>query len=136
MSDTMNIGTLARRSGVPAKTIRYYEDIGLLPPPRRAANGYRVYDADALAPLRFVARARRVGFPIDDVRALLGLWRDPERASAEVRAIAVRRLAHIDLQLAELRGLQDTLEALVERCPGGHDPDCPILDELSASDGE
>jgi len=131
MSESMSIGTLARRSGVPAKTIRYYESVGLLPAPARAANGYRVYSAAALMSLGFVARARAAGFPIEDVRGLLSLWRDPERASAEVKAIAQRRLADIEHQQVELQALRETLSALVERCPCDSEPHCPNLDDLS-----
>jgi Cu(I)-responsive transcriptional regulator len=126
----MNIGEAAAASGLPAKTIRYYEEIGLVVP-RRASNGYRDYGPDHVQFLGFVARARGLGFSVEDCRALLALWRDRRRASAEVRRLAEEQLAQIDRKLAELAGMRRTLAHLVERCHGDDRPDCPIIDELA-----
>ena len=131
MSSDMTIGRIAKLSGVPAKTIRYYEEIGLLPAAERAANGYRVYDARAVNVLRFASRARSLGFPIRDVESLLALWGDEQRKSSEVRAIARGQIVAIDHKIAELEGMRATLQHLVERCHGDDRPECPILDELA-----
>jgi Cu(I)-responsive transcriptional regulator len=128
----MNIGEVAARSGVPAKTIRYYEDVGLIPPARRSESGYRAYDDRDLATLRFVQRARSLGFSMRDVGALLALWRDSHRASAEVKEVAARHVADIDRKIAELQSMRRTIVDLMERCHGDARPDCPILDELAA----
>lgn len=127
----MKIGEVAERSGVPAKTIRYYEEVGLLPAPERAANGYRVYESRSVDLLRFIARARGLGFSLDEVQDLVGLWQDKARASADVRRLANDHIAAIDDKLAELEGMRRTLSSLVERCHGDDRPDCPILDELA-----
>jgi Cu(I)-responsive transcriptional regulator len=129
----MNIGEAAAASGLPAKTIRYYEEIGLVTA-RRAANGYRDYGPESVRLLGFVARARDLGFSIEDCRALLALWRDRNRASAEVRAIAQQHLNEIDRKLAELQTMRRSLAHLVKTCHGDDRPDCPILDDL-APDG-
>lgn len=126
----MNIGEAAAASGLPAKTIRYYEDIGLVTA-RRAANGYRDYGDDAVRLLAFVARARDLGFSIEDCRTLLALWRDDNRASAEVRAVAQDHLAEIDRKIAELQSMRRSLAHLVATCHGDDRPDCPILDDLA-----
>ena len=127
----LTIGQVAERSGVPAKTIRYYESVGLLPAPPRAENGYRLYDARALEELRFVQRARGLGFSIHDVESLLALWRDEHRASAEVRALAKEHIGQIEAKIAELETMRAVLSDLVERCHGDDRPDCPILETLS-----
>ena len=127
----MNIGEAAARSGLPAKTIRYYEDIGLVAP-ARAANGYRDYGPADLDRLVFLKRARRFGFSIEDCRHLLALHDDPHRASAGVKRIAKSRLAGLDAAIAELVALKDTLARIAAACPGNDDPDCPILEDLSA----
>jgi Cu(I)-responsive transcriptional regulator len=129
----MTIGEAAAASGLPPKTIRYYEEIGLVAA-RRAANGYRDYDDDAVRFLKFIARARDLGFSIEDCRALLSLWRDRARASADVRAIALNHMAEIDRKLAELADMRRTLAHLVEACRGDGRPDCPILAELAPHD--
>jgi Cu(I)-responsive transcriptional regulator len=130
----MNIGEAAAASGLPPKTIRYYEEIGLVTP-RRAANGYRDYGPEAVRFLGFVARARGLGFSVEDCRALLSLYRDRDRASGEVRAIAEEHLAEIDRKLDELQSMRRTLAHLVATCHGDDRPDCPILDQL-AMDGD
>ena len=127
----MNIGEVAERSGLPAKTIRYYEDVGLIPRPGRSDAGYRQYTERDLATLRFVQRARSLGFSVKEVGALLTLWFDPSRASAEVKAVASTHLDDIDRKIAELKAMRRTLVHLVERCHGDDRPDCPILDDLA-----
>lgn len=131
----MRIGEAAERSGVPAKTIRYYEEVGLLPEPDRADNGYRVYASRTVELLRFIARARGLGFSLDDVHDLVDLWQDKGRASSDVRRLAKDHIAVIDAKLAELEGMRRTLSTLVERCHGDDRPDCPILDELANTSG-
>ncbi len=128
----MNIGEAERHSGLTAKTIRYYESIGLVAPARRA-NGYRSYDTRDLHMLSFLHRARGLGFSIAECRALLSLYRDSGRASADVKAIAETHLAQIDRKIAEMQGLRATLATLVEACHGDHRPDCPILDDLAGA---
>ncbi|MCU0909005.1 MAG: Cu(I)-responsive transcriptional regulator [Rhodobacteraceae bacterium] len=128
----MNIGEVAERAGLPAKTVRYYEDIGLVSADRRA-NGYRDFGAPQLHQLRFLARARGLGFSIDDCRALLALWDDRSRASADVKRIAQDHLAGIETKIAELRAMQATLRHLVDHCAGDARPHCPILDDLAGT---
>jgi MerR family copper efflux transcriptional regulator len=132
----MNIGQVAAASGVPAKTIRYYESIGLVPEPERQDNGYRSYGERAVEELRFIKRARGLGFPLDEVESLLALWRDKHRASAEVKALAQRQIAAIDAKLAELVSMRDVLQDLVSCCHGDDRPDCPILDRLADMERE
>ena len=127
----MNIGTVSRATGLPAKTIRYYESIGLVAPAERSAGNYRRYGESELMALRFVERARRLGFTLKEVSELLALWRDKSRQSAEVRALAQAQIRRLDARLRELRSMRRTLEHLVERCRGHERPDCPILDELA-----
>lgn len=127
----MNIGDVAEASGLPAKTIRYYEDIGLITP-LRAANGYRSFRESDLHKLRFLGRARGLGFSIEDCRALLALYENRERASADVKAIARDHLSLIETKIAELHQMQETLAHLVANCAGDDRPDCPILNDLSA----
>lgn len=126
----MNIGDTARRTGLPAKTIRYYEDIGLIRPVRDT-NGYRVFsDADAHK-LAFLGRARALGFSIEDCRMLLALYEDDSRASADVKHLAQDHLAKIEDKIAQLQSMQDTLMNLVHECAGDNRPDCPILRDLA-----
>ncbi|MFQ5764591.1 MAG: Cu(I)-responsive transcriptional regulator [Rhodospirillales bacterium] len=128
----MNIGTAASESGVTAKTIRYYESIGLIPPATRAENGYRHYTAFDIETLKFVQHARRLGFSVRDVGALLGLWRDKDRSSADVKALALRHIAEVDRRIAELDSIRRTLVDLTDRCHGDDRPECPILDDLAS----
>lgn len=128
----MNIGDAAVRSGLPAKTIRYYEEIGLVKPARRP-NGYRDYSAEDLHELRFLQRARGLGFTVEDCRQLLSLYKDRNRASADVKALAEAHLQEIDHKLAELHSLRDTLSVLVETCRGDNRPECPILENMASS---
>lgn len=131
----MNIGTVARLSGLPAKTIRYYEDIGLVDP-MRCDNGYRSFRQSDLHKLAFLGRARSLGFSIDDCRNLLALYDDRTRASADVKAITKDHLARIEQKLAELGEMHSTLSHLIEECAGDHRPDCPILADLAAASGK
>lgn len=110
----MNIGTVAKRSGVPAKTIRYYESIGLIPSAERSANRYRVYTEEDVETLRFIQRARLLGFSVREVAELLDLWRNRVQASAEVRALARRHIADIDARIAELTRIRQALAAVAE----------------------
>jgi len=131
VSTGMNIGEAAAATGLPAKTIRFYESEGLIDPPRRSAGNYRLYDERHVATLRFIQRARQLGFSVAEVAALVALWRDKRRASADVRRLATAHLADIDARIDELKRLRRTLEGLIERCHGDDRPDCPIIDELS-----
>ncbi len=126
----MNIGDVAKASGLPAKTIRYYEDIGLVQP-GRGENGYRSFSEVDLHKLRFLGRARALGFSIEDCRALFALYEDDHRASAEVRRIARRHLAEIERKISDLAAMRETLTHLVDTCAGNDKPDCPILADLS-----
>ena len=128
----MNIGDAAKATGLPAKTIRYYEDIELVVA-NRSLNGYRNYSDAQIHKLRFVQRARSLGFSIDDCRTLLSLYEDRNRASAEVKNIAQKHLREIEAKLNELQNLQDILSHLIEHCAGDHRPDCPIIDDLSGA---
>jgi MerR family copper efflux transcriptional regulator len=127
----MNIGEAARRSGVSAKTIRYYESVGLIPAAGRTASGYRAYTVNEVETLRFIHRARSLGFSVGDVGGLLELWRDRSRASADVKAIALKHVADIERKIAELETIRRTLLDLTTRCCGDDHPDCPILEELA-----
>jgi MerR family copper efflux transcriptional regulator len=128
----MNIGEAERRSGLPAKTIRYYEEVGLVRPARRE-NRYRSYTDHDLHKLRFLQRARGLGFSVGDCRTLLSLYEDRQRSSADVKALAERHLARIDAKIAELESLRAVLGDLVAACRGDHRPDCPILDDLAGA---
>ncbi|MDO8290434.1 MAG: Cu(I)-responsive transcriptional regulator [Parvibaculum sp.] len=128
----MNIGEVATRSGVPAKTIRYYEEIDLIAAPARGSNGYRAYTDEAVHTLRFVASARNLGFTVEQCRALLALYRDKGRASSDVKRVANSHIAEIDARIEELAAMRKTLATLARRCHGDNRPDCPIIDELSA----
>jgi len=128
----MNIGDVAARSGLPAKTIRYYEDIGLVRP-QRDPNGYRAFREQDLHKLAFLGRARGLGFSIEDCRNLLHLYEDETRTSAEVKDIAQHHLDEIDAKIANLREMRDTLSDLVRCCAGDDRPDCPILESLGSA---
>ena len=127
----MNIGAVARASGLPAKTIRYYEEIALIRPDR-SENGYRTFSERHLHQLAFLSRARGLGFSIDECRALLALYEDRERASADVKRLAEEHLAEIDRKLTELQEMRVALAGLVRRCHGDDRPDCPILEGIAA----
>ena len=128
----MNISEAAKQAGLPAKTIRYYEDIGLVKP-LRDANGYRAFRESEMHKLAFLGRARTLGFSIEDCRNLLALWEDKNRASADVRAIAKDHLAQIEAKISGLQEMRDTLSTLVRDCAGDDRPDCPILKTLGTA---
>jgi MerR family copper efflux transcriptional regulator len=133
----MNIGDAAKRSGVPTKTIRYYDEVGLIEPSARGENGYRDYDDRTVEFLRFVRHARGLGFSVEDCRTLLALYQDRNRASADVKAVAAAQLERIDEKIGELQSMKRTLETLMQRCHGDDRPDCPILEGLAeVSPGE
>jgi Cu(I)-responsive transcriptional regulator len=126
----MNVGEAAERSGLPAKTIRYYEDIGLVRP-ARAGNGYRDYSTSDIHKLAFLRRARGLGFSIPDCRQLMALYEDRSRASHDVREIAAAHVEAIGEKLRELEQMRATLQKLIHACHGDHRPDCPILDDIA-----
>jgi MerR family copper efflux transcriptional regulator len=131
MEAEMNIKDASSKSGLPAKTIRYYEDIDLIKP-LRDGNGYRVFRDSDVHKLTFLGRARALGFTIEDCRALMALWEDQDRASADVKQIAQEHLKVIDAKVADLVSMRETLDHLIHACSGDARPDCPIL-ENSAS---
>ena len=132
-AETMTIGEAAIRSGVPPKTIRFYEEAGIIAAAARGENRYRAYSEPDVHTLRFVHRARRLGFSLKEVAALLELYRDRGRASRDVKRVALRHVAELERKIAELTGIRNTIAALAERCHGDDRPDCPILDDLSAA---
>jgi Cu(I)-responsive transcriptional regulator len=128
----MNIGEAAKASGVSAKMIRHYEEQGFVPKAARTAAGYRVYrDAD-IHVLRFVRRARDLGFSMREIRELLGLWGNRRRASADVKRLAQAHVKELDARIAEMQAMRRTLTQLAAHCHGDHRPECPILDDLAA----
>lgn len=127
----MNIGVISERTGLPTKTIRYYEDIGLIRP-KRGANGYRSFCESDFHKLAFLGRARALGFTIEDCRTLLALYEDESRASADVKHLAEQHLTQIDQKLMQLQDMRATLSKLVSACAGDGRPDCPILSDLAA----
>ena len=130
----MQIGEAAKSSGVNAKMIRYYESVGLLRPAARQGNSYRDYGKRDIHELRFIGRARKLGFAVGEIDALLSLWRDQTRPSRDVREIAAKHLEKLDGRIAELQGMAAVLRHLVQACHGDGRPDCPILDDLSAAE--
>lgn len=126
----MNIGEVAKRSGLPAKTVRYYEDIGLVTP-LREANGYRAFREQDLHKLSFLGQARALGFSIEDCRTLLALYEDKNRASHDVKSIASEHLDRINQKIADLVEMRDVLAELVDSCKGDDRPDCPILKSMA-----
>lgn len=128
----MNIGAAASASGMSAKMIRHYEAIGLLAPPPRTSSGYRVYRTDDIHRIRFIRRARDLGFAVTEIRDLLDLWNDRDRHSADVRQIAQAHIATLQHKITALQQMAGTLQTLVDSCQGNHRPDCPILSDLAA----
>lgn len=128
----MNIGQAAKKSGLSAKMIRYYESIDLISPAGRSANGYRHYGENDLQRLTFIKRSRDMGFSLDEVSKLLTLWQDRQRASADVKALAAAHIDALNQKIEELVGLRDSLQALVDSCQGNDRPDCPILKGLES----
>ncbi|WGV18548.1 Cu(I)-responsive transcriptional regulator [Pseudomonas putida] len=127
----MNIGQAARRSGLSTKMIRYYESIGLLKPATRSDSGYRLYQTEDLHSLAFIKRSRDLGFSLEEVGKLLTLWQDRQRASADVKALAMQHIDELNRRIEELVSLRDTLGELVSHCQGDERPDCPILKDLA-----
>jgi MerR family copper efflux transcriptional regulator len=127
----MNIGQAAQASGVTAKMIRYYESIGLIVESRRSDAGYRLYGEKDLHALRFIKRARKLGFSLEQIRDLLSLWQDSARASGDVKRIALDHVGELNQRIRELTEMRDTLSTLASCCHGDERPDCPILQTLS-----
>lgn len=132
-SPALNIGEAAEASGVSAKMIRHYEDIGLIPKAGRTGSGYRVYRQPDVHRLRFVRRARDLGFSMKEIEALLGLWNDRRRASSEVKRLTTKHIADLDRKITELQAMRRSLAELSRHCHGDHRPDCPILDDLAGT---
>jgi Cu(I)-responsive transcriptional regulator len=130
----MNIGEASKASGISERMIRHYEKIGLIPAPARRASGYRDYSPGDVERLRFVAHARDLGFPIEEIGTLLGLWSDRHRASAEVKALALARADELRRKAEMLERMRRSLLDLAERCHGDDRPDCPIIDALSGEE--
>ncbi len=130
----LKIGEVAERSGMAPKTIRYYEDIGLIGPADRLENRYRAYDEADVHRLRFIHQARGLGFSLKDVAALLGLNGNRKRASHEVKKLALRHIADLDSKISQMMAIRKALSELADRCHGDDRPDCPILDELASGD--
>jgi len=126
----MNIGEASQASGVSAKMIRYYEETGLIPAAGRSRSGYRTYGPKEVQTLRFIRRARDLGFPMEKVADLLALWQDRSRASADVKHLAEAQVAALETRIAEMQAMQATLRHLVHACAGDERPDCPILTDL------
>ncbi|HEY4541797.1 MAG TPA: Cu(I)-responsive transcriptional regulator [Noviherbaspirillum sp.] len=127
----MNIGQAAQASGVSAKMIRYYESIALIPPGRRSDAGYRIYGDNDVHTLRFIKRARTLGFSLEQIRELVSLWHDPQRASADVKRIAEEHVRELEQRIREMTEMRDTLVHLAHACCGDHRPECPILEGLA-----
>lgn len=128
----VSIGEAARRAGVSARMLRHYESLGLLPHVARSDSGYRQYSAADVHVLRFIRRGRDLGFSMEEITTLLGLWQDQERTSASVKQIAQTHIASLEQRIAAMQAMQRSLQALVQCCHGDDRPDCPILDDLSA----
>jgi MerR family gold-responsive transcriptional activator of gol and ges genes len=132
----MNIGAASAASGVSAKMIRHYETTGLLRPAVRRENSYRDYGSHDVHELQFIGRARKLGFSLTEIAALLGLWRDKDRPSRKVKGLAAVHLAELEGRIAELEGMADTLRHLVRSCRGDNRPECPILADLGGEVAE
>jgi MerR family copper efflux transcriptional regulator len=130
----VTIGEAALRSGMPPKTIRFYEQIGLIRPAQRFANQYRAYSEKDVHTLKFVHRARNLGFSLKDIQALLSLYRDRRRASRDVKRLALKHVADVDRRIAELTAIRNAIAGLAQKCHGDDRPQCPILDELEAGE--
>lgn len=128
----MSIGEAARRAGVSARMLRHYESLGLLPHVARTDNGYRQYSAADVHMLRFIRRSRDLGFSMEEITTLLGLWQDQERTSASVKQIAQAHIKTLEQRIAAMQAMQRSLQTLVQCCHGDGRPDCPILDDLAA----
>lgn len=127
----MNIGEVARASGVSAKMVRYYETVGLIAPAPRTESGYRVYSDSDVHVLQFIRRARAFGLPMERVKELVALWKDSGRASRDVKRLALQHVADLRSKVAELTAMADALQELADSCHGNSRPDCPILKDLA-----
>lgn len=127
----MRIQEASRQSGMPPKTIRFYEQIGLVRPAARSANGYRQFSNTDVRTLKFIYRARKLGFSVEDIQKLLSLWQDKKRASAEVKKLAIAHVNDIGERIRELESVKQAVLDLAERCHGDDRPECPIIDELA-----
>ncbi|MCB1177684.1 MAG: Cu(I)-responsive transcriptional regulator [Leptospiraceae bacterium] len=126
----MNIGEIAKKTGVNAKMIRHYESIGLIPKAIRLDSGYRIYGETDLHNLRFIKKARGLGFSLPEIKKLIGLWKNKKRSSGEVKKLALTHLNQLELKIRELNEIANTLRHLAHHCHGDDRPDCPILNEL------
>jgi Cu(I)-responsive transcriptional regulator len=126
----MNIGELSKNSGVSTKLIRHYEEIGLVPKATRTDNGYRIYLENDIHYLRFIKRARELGFPLNDIKRLLSLWKNKSRRSMQVKILANKHLKDLDKKIKQMKDIADSLRHLVHSCHGDNRPECPILKEL------
>jgi Cu(I)-responsive transcriptional regulator len=131
MSEALSIGAAAKASGVSAKMIRHYESIGLLPEAQRSNGNYRLYAAQDVHNLRFIHRARSLGFPLETIRELLALWRNRQRSSAQVKKLALTHVAALEAKIAEMQEMAAALKHLAHNCHGDERPDCPILEGLA-----
>ena len=131
MIGKQTIGEAAKASGVSAKMIRHYESIGLLPKAQRTGSGYRLYDETEVHALRFIHRARSLGFSLETIRQLLALWRDRRRSSATVKKLALAHVSELEAKIAEMQSMAQTLKHLAHHCHGDERPDCPILEDLA-----
>lgn len=127
----MNIGQAAKLSGVSAKMIRYYEEVGLVRPPERTQSGYRIYENSNIHELKFIRRARDLGFTVEQIGGLMHLWRDRGRASADVKRIALEQVAALEAKQREIAEMANTLKHLAANCQGDGRPDCPIIESLA-----
>lgn len=135
MSDSLSIGAAAKASGVSAKMIRHYESIGLLPRAQRTNSNYRLYGLQDIHNLRFIHRARSLGFPLETIRELLTLWRNRQRSSAQVKKLALSHVAGLEAKIAEMQEMAAALRHLAHNCHGDDRPDCPILEGLASGSG-
>jgi Cu(I)-responsive transcriptional regulator len=131
MTQDMTIGQAAKSSAVSAKMIRHYESIGLLPKAQRTQSGYRLYDESDVHTLRFIQRARSLGFPLETIRTLLALWRNRRRSSAQVKELSMRHVEDLERKITEMQAMVRSLKHLAHNCHGDERPDCPILDDLA-----
>ncbi|MEY9559501.1 Cu(I)-responsive transcriptional regulator [Sinorhizobium fredii] len=132
----MNIGQASKASGVSSKMIRYYEQIGLIRPALRTASSYRTYGDNDIHTLRFVRRARDLGFSVEQIKELLALWRDRSRASSDVKSVALEHVAELERKIAAIQVMTRTLKHLASHCHGDDRPECPIIDEIASGVGK
>jgi MerR family transcriptional regulator, copper efflux regulator len=130
MTGHVTIGEAAQRSGVSARMVRHYEGLGLLPEVARTESGYRQYDDADIHTLRFIKRSRDLGFSMEEIAELVGLWHNRRRASSSVKRIAEKHLGELEQRIADMQSMRNTLAHLVHCCHGDARPDCPILDDL------